>query len=321
MRFFHDTHIDFIKSRFTFFMISAAIFVLALILIFVLPVEYGIDFTGGTEIQVAVKNVQNTEQIRHAVEKIGFKDSEIKSYGKQNQFLIRVQEASQRSANTSDTTKVSDVLIQGLQKEMGGNTVTKLGENTIGPKVGSEMRTQAFLAVLLSVIAMLIYIAFRFEFVFGLGAIIALVHDVFITFGLVIFSQKLGILNLEVNQSILAAMLTVVGYSINDTVIIFDRIRENMQKHKGIGFSKLVNMSINETLSRTVNTVLTVVLVLITMVIMAGPVLEGFAFTMLLGIIFGTYSSIYIASSFVIWYLEKVKKQAVHEDVEKVKIS
>jgi len=156
--------------------------------------------------------------------------------------------------------------------------------------------------------AMLLYIGFRFEFIYGLGAIIALLHDVLFTIAIVVCVHHLGWINLEFSSTILAAMLTVVGFSVNDTVIVFDRIRENLERHKGMNFMKLVNMSVNETLSRTINTVLTVVLVLLAMVVLSGPVLEGFAFTMLIGIIVGTYSSIYIASSFVIWYLEKVKK-------------
>ena len=169
------------------------------------------------------------------------------------------------------------------------------------------------LAVILAVIAMLIYIAFRFEFTFGLGAIVALVHDVIISFGIVMLFHHLGIISNEFNQNMIAAMLTVVGYSVNDTVIVFDRIRENQEKHKGLHFIKLANLSINETLSRTINTVLTVVLVLITMVLLAGPVLQGFAFTMLVGIVFGTYSSVYIATAFVVFYMKTVKKIDVED--------
>ena len=144
-----------------------------------------------------------------------------------------------------------------------------------------------------------------------------MVHDVIFTFGVIIFVHKTGLIDLEVNQSMLAAFLTVIGFSVNDTVIVFDRIRENKEKQKGFNFLRLVNSSINETLSRTINTVLTVVLVLFTMVILGGPVLQGFAFTMLIGILIGTYSSIYIASSYVIWHLEKIKGVKFEHDWEK----
>jgi preprotein translocase subunit SecF len=201
-----------------------------------------------------------------------------------------------------------------FKKLFPGKEVNIGKANTIGAKIGKEMQKDAYIAVLLAVLAMLIYIAFRFEFAYGVGAIIALVHDVLFTFAVIVVVNHLGWINTEFSQSILAAMLTVVGYSINDTVIVFDRIRENKDRHKGMNFIKMVNLSINETLSRTINTVLTVVLVLITMVLLAGPVLQGFSFTMLIGIIIGTYSSIYIASSFVIFYLEKVKKVSFEED-------
>ena len=201
-----------------------------------------------------------------------------------------------------------------FKKLFPGKEVNIGKANTIGAKIGKEMQKDAYIAVLLAVLPMLIYIAFRFEFAYGVGAIIALVHDVLFTFAVIVVVNHLGWINTEFSQSILAAMLTVVGYSINDTVIVFDRIRENKDRHKGMNFIKMVNLSINETLSRTINTVLTVVLVLITMVLLAGPVLQGFSFTMLIGIIIGTYSSIYIASSFVIFYLEKVKKVSFEED-------
>ncbi|MBP7215342.1 MAG: protein translocase subunit SecF, partial [Candidatus Kapabacteria bacterium] len=215
------------------------------------------------------------------------------------QFLIRVQ----------DFGDVQTKLLTELQKDYPDNNITVLKVDKIGAKIGAEMRLGAFLAVLLAVVAMLIYIGFRFEFIFGMGAIIALIHDVFVVISFIIIFDALGIMDLEITQNILAGILTVIGYSINDTVIIFDRVRENRELHKGMNFIKLVNMSINETLSRTVNTVLTVVLTLTVLLIFGGPVLEGFAFTMLVGILTGTYSSVYIATNFVIWYMEKVQKQ------------
>ena len=306
MQFFHNTNIDFIKSRFFFMTVSICSLLSGIILTLIVGIDYGIDFVGGTEIQCAFKTHVEMTQIRNAVDASNIKGAEIKSYGKEGQFLIRVKETSAQSINNQK--KISDDVIKILADKFPTNTVTKLGENTIGPKVGKEMRTQAFIAVFLSILAIMLYVAFRFEFIYGLGAIIALVHDVIFTFGFVLFCGQIGLVNLEFNQSMLAALLTVIGYSINDTVIIFDRIRENKEKHKGIPLRKLINLSINETLSRTINTVLTVVTVLVVMVLVAGPVLQGFSFTMLIGIIVGTYSSIYIASSFVIWYSEKYGK-------------
>ena len=315
MQFFANTNINFVGKRNSFFLASSVILVIGVILIFTLGIIYGIDFVGGTEIQVKFDKAVNTEEIRRTVEGAGITGSEIKSYGAENQYIIRVKEYDIVSETAEQgKVKISDQIEQILIAGFPDNVIEKLGENTIGPKIGKELRTDAFMAVGFAILALLIYIAFRFEFVFGLGAIVALVHDVIFTFSVVVVLQNLGIMNLEINQAILAAMLTVVGYSINDTVIVFDRIRENREKQKGIAFAKLVNNSINDVLSRTVNTTLTVVMVLLIMVIFAGPVLQGFAFTMFIGIIIGTYSSIYIASSFVIWYMGKFKHLKVESD-------
>ncbi len=311
MQFFHNTNIDFIKSRMLFLWVSVASLVAGIALTLIVGVDYGIDFVGGTEIQCSFKNHVEMNDIRSAIDASHIKGAEIKTYGKEGQFLIRVKEVSAQSINSQN--KISDEVIQLLKNKFPDNTVIKLGENTIGPKVGKEMREQAIIAVVLSIIAILLYIAFRFEFIYGLGATIALVHDVIFTFGFVLFCGNIGLVHLEFNQNMLAAILTVIGYSINDTVIVFDRIRENKEKHKGIPLRKLINLSINETLSRTINTVLTVVMVLTVMVLVAGPVLQGFSFTMLVGVITGTYSSIYVASSFVIWYTERFGKEHIVE--------
>jgi preprotein translocase subunit SecF len=307
MQFFKKTNINFIGARFQFFIFSLVFIVGGLIATSILGIEYGIDFVGGTEVGVKFEKEVNTDLIRDAMTKAGFTGSEIKSFGEEGQHLIRLKQ----------TGKIAEQIVDALQKAFPDNKITLLKSDTIGPKIGSELRTQAIIAILLAIIGILIYIAFRFEFVFGLGAIVALIHDVLFTLGIVVVFHHLGIIDLEMNLSLLAAFLTVIGYSVNDTVIIFDRIRENREKHKGMNFIKMVNLSINETLSRTVNTVLTVVLVLITLVLVAGPVLQGFAFTMLVGILVGTYSSIYIASSFVIWFLEKVKKVKFDEETSK----
>ncbi len=313
MQFFHGTNIDFVGKRQIFFIVSLVIIISGIIATFILSPVYSIDFEGGTEIAVKFKEHVDTEELRTIVENVGFPGSEIKSFGAANQFLIRVK-------TTGDSqNKIKKALTDRFPTFNVAEDILK--EDTVGPKIGGELRWQAFLAIILSVFAILIYVAFRFEFVFGLGAIVALIHDVFVTFSIIVIVHHLGWMNLEINQAILAGMLTVVGFSINDTVIIFDRIRENRDRHKGMNFIKMINLSINETLSRTVNTVLTAVLVLLTIVILGGPVLRGFAFTMLIGIITGTYSSIYIASSFVIWYLEKIKKVKLDKGFSKTESS
>jgi len=303
MQFFHGTKIDFVGKRFFFFWLSVLSAVVGIILAVIFPPVLGIDFSGGSEIAVDFHTNIHIEQVRTAMENSGLKGAELKSYGKENQYLIRLK-----------SVKKSRELLENVLKTSFPNTNYEiLKVDNIGPKIGRELGIQAIFAVLLSIIAILLYLAFRFEFIFGLGAVIALTHDVIFTFTFVIAFNHLGLLELELNQSIVAALLTVVGYSVNDTVIIFDRIRENRDKFKGFDFIRMVNLSINETLSRTVNTVSTVLLVLIPLIFIGGPVLEGFAFTMFIGIVAGTYSSVYVASSFVIWYLQKVKKVDMYE--------
>ncbi len=313
MQYFHGTNIDFVGKRQIFFIVSSLIIISGILATFVLSPVYSIDFEGGTEIAVKFDEPVDTEELRDIVDKAGFPGSEIKSFGADNQFLIRIKTFG------GSQEKIKSALANSFASFDIDEDILK--EDTVGPKIGGELRGQAFLAIILSVFAILIYIAFRFEFVFGLGAVAALIHDVVVTFSIIVIIHHLGWVNLEINQAILAGMLTVIGFSINDTVIIFDRIRENRERHKGMNFIKMINLSINETLSRTVNTVLTAVLVLLTIVILGGPVLRGFAFTMLVGIITGTYSSIYIASSFVIWYLEKVKKVKLDKGFSKAESS
>ena len=307
MQFFHGTNIDFVGKRKFFVILSTTLNILSILVIIFLGIEFGIDFEGGTEIAYQFSKPVHADVLRNAVDKAGIKGSEIKSFGKENQFLVRMKNAEnpQQKISEAFTKYLPDIKIQTLKVDK------------IGPKIGKELRGQAFLAVFISIIAIMLYIAFRFEFTYGFGAVIALIHDVIFTFLIVIVVNKLGWIDLEFNQSILAAMLTVVGFSVNDTVIIFDRIRENKDKMKGTPFLKLVNVSVNETLSRTINTVLTVVIVLLTIVLLGGPVLEGFAFTMLIGIIVGTYSSIYIASVFVLWYMHTVKKIPIDYEPDK----
>jgi len=307
MQFFKKPNIEFIANRKKFLILSGILIASSIILILVFGFRFGIDFTGGTEIAIKVEKNLETNELRKLLLNAKINPDEIKSYGEKNQFLLRLKETGE-AAN-----KIESALLTTLKDY----NVQILKKDTIGPKIGAEIRVQAFIAVILSIIAMLIYIGLRFEFPFGFGAVIALVHDVIFTLGMIIVFDRLNIINLEINQGVLAALLTVVGYSVNDTVIIFDRIRENREKLKGIPFAKVANISINETLSRTIITVLTVLLVLIVMVFLSGPVLQGFAFTMTVGVIVGTYSSIFIATPFVLWYLKKVKKINVEADISK----
>ncbi len=307
MQFFHDTKIDFLSKRRLFFFASVIINIVGILVVAFKGLDYGIDFVGGTEVGIKFSgsSAVQTEEVRKAMDDAKFSGSEIKSYGKSDEFLIRLP-------NLVGKDYSSSAIMESLKKAFPNQTLTLLKVDKIGPKVGAELRTKAFLALGLSFLMIMLYIAFRFEFLYGLGAIVALVHDAILAFVMAVMVHDLGIINLEVNQSMLAAMLTVIGFSVHDTVIIFDRIRENREKHKNMPFIDMVNLSINETLSRTINTVMTAVLVLIVITVFGGEVLQGFAFVMLVGFVTGAYSSIYVASAFVAWYLESVKKYDLH---------
>jgi len=204
---------------------------------------------------------------------------------------------------------VSDLIREGLKEKFAGYKFEIIKEDKVGPKIGKELRRDAVIAILLSLIVILIYLGFRFKFVFGVGAVLALFHDVLVTLGFVsFFNGLIPGLNLEITQSIIAAFLTLVGYSVNDTVVVFDRIRENLKIHKTMDLKNLFNMSINRTLSRTILTSGTVFLVVLALLLFGGEVNRGFAFTFLIGIITGTYSSIYIASAIVYDWTMKRKK-------------
>jgi len=299
MQYFSKTDINFVGLRQKFAMVSIVLVVLGLAATFILKPVLGIDFKGGAEVAIAISGNPTINSVRKAIDDAGIKGTEIKSFGESDQFLIRIMDVKEGPE------RINAALAAGFPSQK----ITLLKTDVIGPKIGAELFAEAIWAVLIAIIGILIYIAFRFEFNFGVGAIIALVHDVLITFSMIVVVHHLGLVDLELNQTILAGMLTVVGYSINDTVIIFDRIRENKEKHKGMNFIKMINMSLNETLSRTINTTATTIMVLLVLFIFGGPVLQGFAFTMFFGIVFGTYSSIYIASNFVIWRYEQTEKQ------------
>ncbi len=204
---------------------------------------------------------------------------------------------------------ISDLIREGLKEKFKDYSFEVIKEDKVGPKIGKELRRDAVIAVFLSLIVILIYLGFRFKFVFGVGAVLALFHDVLVTLGFIAFFNGLfpG-LNLEITQSVIAAFLTLVGFSVNDTVVVFDRIRENLKIHKTMDLKDLINMSINKTLSRTILTSGTVFLVVLALLLFGGEVNRGFAFTFMVGIITGTYSSIYVASAIVYDWTMKRKK-------------
>jgi len=288
--------IGFIKLRMMAFLLSSILVLASFTLFFSEGLNFGIDFRGGTLIEI--KTTQDTADlglIRRSLGELGLGDVKVQEFGKPNEVLIVIEQQAARNnqQDAEDGEKNEQAVIKLVQAKLNG----ALGEGVIynrievvGPKVSGELVQQGTLAVVLAVFLMLIYIWFRFEWQFSLGAIVALVHDVILTIGMFSITQ------LEFNLSIIAAILTIVGYSMNDTVVVYDRVRENLRKFKKMNLSELLDHSINETLSRTVVTSLTTLLALFSLYIFGGEVIRGFTFAMIWGIFVGTYSSIFIAS-------------------------
>ena len=260
---------------------SVILFFMSIILIAFKGLNYGIDFKGGTLIELRSSNAE-VSLIRDVLKNMDLGDVNVKKFGKEGDFLIKVE---QKSDNNELISEIKKKLSDNLNSDVNFRRV----EN-VGPKVSSELLQSGIIAISLSLAAMLFYIWVRFEWQFSVGSIIALFHDVLITIG--IFS----LLSLEINLSIIAAVLTIVGYSMNDTVVIYDRIRENLNKFHKENISDIANLSINETLARTIITSVTTLLALFSIFILGGEILRGFSFAMILGVLIGTYSSIFVAS-------------------------
>ena len=301
MRFFGKTNIDFMGKRNLWYTVSATVIVIGMISVFVKGLDFGIDFLGGTELIVQFDRPAGISDVRSAMDRIGLGRAEIKSFGSPRDILVRTAEQGEGST-------VGDKIRAGLKDSFPQNPYIVLKEDKIGPKIGAELRRGAVYAVIASLIAIWIYVWFRFKFIYGVGAVVALFHDVLVTLGLVsIFN---GVLNLEIDQNMIAAFLTLVGLSVNDTVVIFDRIRENQKIFKTMPLQQLMNKSLNETLSRTIITSGTIFIVLAVLLIFGGEVNRGFAFALTVGIITGTYSSIYIASAVALEWVNRGKAKA-----------
>ena len=250
--------------------------------------NFGVDFKGGTLIELRAENSEiGIGDLRHSFLEMNLGDVNVKKFGKENDFLIKIEGNDKNKENFIEDIKIH------LSKDIGNNFSFRRVED-VGPKVSGELLKSGLIAIVLSLSAMLIYIWIRFEWQFSLGAIVALVHDVIVTIGF------FSILEFEINLSIVAAVLTIVGYSMNDTVVIFDRVRENLKKHTSKTINEISNLSINETLSRTIITSLTTLMALLSIFFFGGEILKGFSFAMILGVIFGTYSSIFIANPILI---------------------
>jgi preprotein translocase subunit SecF len=261
--------------------------ILSLILLTFKGLNYGIDFKGGTLIELrSSDNNINVSNLRDNLNQMDLGDVSVKKFGNDQDYLIKFE-------NKNDSKNIIEEIKSNLDKSFGNNFDFRRVEN-VGPKVSAELLKSGVIAISVSLALMLIYIWIRFEWQFSLGAIIALFHDVIITLGL------FSLLSLEINLSIIAAILTIVGYSMNDTVVIFDRVRENLRKYSDIKIFELTNISINETLSRTLITSITTLLALFSIFFFGGEILKGFSLAMIFGVIFGTYSSIYIANTVLV---------------------
>ena len=283
--------------------ISLTLVCFSILFLFIKGLNLGIDFKGGTLIEIRTVNSNiDISQIRKSLLKMDLGDVVVKKFGKENDYLVKIE-----INNTNDENFIKSINDQ-LTSDLGSVVNFRRVEN-VGPKVSSELLKSGLLAISLSLAAMLFYIWIRFEWQFSLGAIIALLHDVIITVGIFSF------LSYEINLSIVAAVLTIVGYSMNDTVVIFDRIRENLKKYSKIHIIEIANTSTNETLSRTLITSVTTLLALFSIYILGGAILKGFSFAMIVGVIFGTYSSIFVAAP-ILTYTNVTQKTVLKGDTE-----
>ena len=280
-----------------FNLVSISLIIISVLLLFFKGLNYGVDFKGGTLIELRANDSQiNIFKLRQSLLNMKLGDVSVKQFGNQNDYLIKFEKKNDNNPNFIQEIK------EDLTKSIGPGFNFRRVEN-VGPKVSAELLKSGIIAIGLSLAAMLFYIWIRFEWQFSLGAIIALLHDVIITLG--VFS----LFNFEINLSIVAAVLTIVGYSMNDTVVIFDRVRENLKKFSDIKIFDLTNISINETLSRTIITSITTLLALLSIYFLGGEILKGFSLAMILGVVFGTYSSIYIANPILV--LLKVSQRTI----------
>ena len=294
--------INFNKFYKLFNLISAGLVLISILLLFFKGLNFGVDFKGGTLIELRAddKNITVT-LLREKFSNMNLGDINIKQFGNENDFLIKIEKKDTSS-------NAIEIIKKNLTKDIGNSFKFRRVEN-VGPKVSSELLKSGIIAIILSLAAMLFYIWIRFEWQFSLGAILAIFHDVIITLGL------FSLFSLEINLSIVAAVLTIVGYSMNDTVVIYDRVRENLRKFSDIKIFELTNISINETLSRTIITSVTTLLALVSIYLFGGEILKGFSLAMIMGVVFGTYSSIYIANPILV-KLRVSQKTILKEDTE-----
>lgn len=310
MRLFENTNIDFLGKRKIFYLVSISIIAIGMIILFTNKIPLGIDFQGGTELQLEFNESVDIGSLRKVMDDAGFMGMELKTMGTDKEMLLR-------TPIQGEGQTVADKIREAIDKSMPENKYEILRIDKVGPKIGSELRRNALFAVIFSLLGILVYLSFRFQFTYAVSAVIGLFHDVMITISAIaIFNFLIPQLGLEINQTMLAAFLTLIGFSVNDTVIVFDRIRENIKLFKNEEIEKVMNRSINSTLSRTVITSGTVFLTVLVLFIFGGEVLRSFSFTFAIGILTGTYSSIFVSSAIVVDWKHRVLKRTGFRDIK-----
>lgn len=300
------TKIDFIGKRWLGFIVSALVVLLSMGLFATKGLNYGIDFKGGIMMEIRTHGPANIDGLRSQLSGLGLGEVALQEFGRPTDVMIRIE----RQPGGEEAQQAAVEKVKGA---LGSAVESYRRTEFVGPKVGGELIEAGIIAVVLSLVAIMVYVWFRFEWQFSIGAIVALTHDVIGTVGF------FSILGLEFNLASLAAVLTVAGYSINDTVVIFDRVRENLRKYKTMEIADLLNLSINETLSRTILTSFTTLLALVAIFVFGGPVIRDFSLALIFGILIGTYSTVYVASA-IVMYLnirESISSGAVGAEAEK----
>jgi preprotein translocase subunit SecF len=286
MRLFAKANYRFLEQRRTAYVISAVLVAFGVISIALHGgLNYGVDFTGGTLFQVRFDGEVEASDVRSALGAAGLTNLQVQNFGGESEFLIRMAEFIE-GGDRELAVRVDQI----LDDRFGADSYSVVRTEAVGPRVGEELRQRAVGAVLIAFVLTLIYLGFRFEWRFGLAAIVATFHDILIAFGVI------SILNIEISLPTVAAILTIIGYSLNDTIVIFDRIRENLKKHRRLAYIEILNLSINETLPRTVMTSGTTLAVLLALAVFGGAVIREFTIVLMVGVIIGTYSSIFVAS-------------------------
>ncbi len=298
-----NTRFDFIGKKKITIWISAVVILISFGSIFLHGgLRYGVDFAGGILLQIKFSKAMDISEVRNALEAMGSKDAMVQKFGEENEFLIRVEKAS------GDLEEMSKKIQTSLQGRFKDKALEIRRVEVVGPKVGKDLKEKAIWAMVLSFLGILVYVAFRFRQVsYGLGGIVALIHDIIVTFG------AISIFDLEFSLPLLAVILTIIGFSINDTIVIFDRVRENIKKMRKEKLETIFNVSVNETLGRTILTSGTVMMVILILFFFGGPVIHDFTTALIVGLLSGTYSTVYIASPVVLVlerYVLKRKKRS-----------